>query len=421
MRAVLTSFGSTGDVVPFVALAEELRRHGHEPILALSPNFAAQIERRGLTFVPVGPDLQDATRHLIKQGIEYSGTNTMAEEVFSSDLARSLFAPFIAGLAQMFHDLCAVCGGADVLISSAELPLGRTIHEVTQIPFVSVHPSYFGVSSKGSPLEQLEQEVAQHLNRFRAQWQLPPLAAPLTRDGNSPQLALLAISRFILKPSPAWPPHYQVTGFFFLDEDDWQPDPALAAFLAAGPPPILIDLGSTIHEDPEELTSLLLRAVRRANCRAIIQHGWSGLALGRALPPHVHALGFVSHNWLLPRTACVVHHGSPGTAAAVFRAGVPAICVPHFGDQFFFTGFAQAFGGVGAVIPYQELTAERLSAAITTTLTTPRYRQAAARLGEQIRSERGVQLARALIEQLLASGAGHRAEPMQSLSKELGL
>ena len=60
--------------------------------------------------------------------------------------------------------------------------------------------------------------------------------------------------------------------------------------------------------------------------------GWSGLAAG-GMPEGVYAAGFLPHAWLLPRAACVVHHGGAQSSAAVFRAGVPAVVVPHVRDQ----------------------------------------------------------------------------------------
>lgn len=42
-------------------------------------------------------------------------------------------------------------------------------------------------------------------------------------------------------PKPKdWKEHIDVTGYFFLEDDDYKPEPALAAFMAAGPPPIYI-------------------------------------------------------------------------------------------------------------------------------------------------------------------------------------
>ena len=47
MHAVLTNFGSTGDILPFVALALELRRHGHRAVLALPPSFESLARGHG--------------------------------------------------------------------------------------------------------------------------------------------------------------------------------------------------------------------------------------------------------------------------------------------------------------------------------------------------------------------------------------
>ena len=65
MRAVLTNFGTTGDIQPFLALATELGRAGHKPIVALSPNFSSRAAELGFKFVPVGPDLQKVQSEII--------------------------------------------------------------------------------------------------------------------------------------------------------------------------------------------------------------------------------------------------------------------------------------------------------------------------------------------------------------------
>ncbi len=48
----------------FLTLAVELRRHGHEPVLALSPFFASLAEQRGIAFVPIGPDVRHLLEHI---------------------------------------------------------------------------------------------------------------------------------------------------------------------------------------------------------------------------------------------------------------------------------------------------------------------------------------------------------------------
>lgn len=395
MRAVLTSFGTTGDFMPYLALAVELRRHGHDPVLAYPPYYRALAERFNMEFVPIGPDLQ-----AIQSSITIA-LHTMPETVAE---LRALFEPLALALPQMYAELRAACQTADVLISGPMQPASRMVHETTGIPFVSSQENHFG----GGGAIAFQQATAALINPVRARLGLQPLDHPVTHDANSPQLALYAMSRHITPAPRDWPAHYHMTGFFFLDDEEWQPDAALTEFIAAGGPPVVVTFGSMTHEDPDALTDLLLAAIDQAGCRAIIQQGWSGLAQ-RTLPPNIHMIGFVPHSWLFSQAACVVHHGGTGTTAAALRAGVPSVFVPHTFDQPIWAELAHSCGYAGPPLPYLEMTAERLGAAISATLTTPRYQQVATELSEKIRAEQGVTKARRLIEQLVHNIGLHQA------------
>ena len=50
MRIVLTTWGSCGDLNPYIGLALGLRARGHEPILATIPRYRADVEREGLAY-----------------------------------------------------------------------------------------------------------------------------------------------------------------------------------------------------------------------------------------------------------------------------------------------------------------------------------------------------------------------------------
>jgi len=388
VRPVLTSFGSTGDVQPILALAVGLRRSGHRPLLALSPNLAARVADLGLEFVPIGPEIQPVELHGV-----ITAQKVMANPIEHTRYLVETFAPLIP---RMLRELRGACRGADVLISTHYQLASRLVYETTGIPYVSILPSHLSVHSS----KPLRDASAAKINTYRMLEGLPTLNDPFTTDALSPQLVLYAISHCLLQRSVAWPAHHHVTGYFFLDEENWRPAPELEEFIAAGDPPVVITLGSVMHDDPDGVTNLLLDAVARANCRAIIQRGWSGLARGQ-LPKNIIAVGFTPHAWLLPQAACVVHHGGAGVTAATFRAGVPAIIIPHGLDQPIWAEFARSLSCAGSVIPYPQLGAERLGMAISKTLASSNHRQAAAALGERIRAERGVESACQLIEQLL--------------------
>ena len=404
MRAVLTNFGSTGSVYPFISMAIELRDHGHQPVVALSPFFSSWVERFGLDFVPVGPDLRK---------VQYDINEAMLELPDSEGEIRDMFAPLMVALPQMFEELRDACRGADVLVSGPWQPASRMIHELTGTPFVTIQNSHFG----GGGTPAFQKASASLINPFRARHGLPPVRNPLTSDANSPQLVLYNMSRHVRPPLPDWPPHYHMPGYLFLDEEGWRPDPSLEYFINAGEPPVVITFGSMTHDDPSALTGLLVEAVRIARCRAIIQQGWSGLAIHA--DPSIFITDFIPHDWLFARSACVVHHGGAGTAASVFRAGVPSVFVPHTFDHPLWAQFAYDLGIAGPPLPFLELDAERLGLAIRATLDSQAMRRSAAELGRKVCAEMGLRKARQLIEELVhRSGMSESHAPPGAIAEE---
>ena len=57
MRIVIATWGSHGDLNPAVGLAAGLHARGHEAIVATSPMYRQDVERAGVGFHPVRPDI----------------------------------------------------------------------------------------------------------------------------------------------------------------------------------------------------------------------------------------------------------------------------------------------------------------------------------------------------------------------------
>ena len=203
--------------------------------------------------------------------------------------------------------------------------------------FLADRAGDLGLLNRASHLavEQLFwQPFRAEINRWRIRrLGLPtlPVAGPYRRLRRERVLQLCAYSPTVVPVPADWPVEHPVTGYWYLDRSDgWTPPAELAAFLAAGPPPVYVGFGSMIGRSPQQQTSLVLDALRRSGQRGLISGGWTGLGAGESgeLAPDVHVVGEVPHDWLFPRCSAVVIHGGAGTTAAALRAGVPTVVAP---------------------------------------------------------------------------------------------
>ena len=387
MRAILTSYGTTGDVFPLCVLASELRRHGHQPLLVVPRHCAGLVRQLGMECRLYGPDVSAIQEEILK--IQNRGKSMQARY-------KELVGQLAHSIPRAFSELSVLCRKADILICSIDPPLGLTLHEALKIPYVALHLTC-PYDDRWYRAEKLD-----GINRFRSLLGLGALRDDELLDpaGISPQLTIFALSRYVFRRPPDWPAHYHVAGFFFPDESGWEPDRQLASFMEDGDPPVAITFGSMIHEDAEQVLNIIIAAVEHAGCRAVIQLGAPEM-LRHRLPTSMHAVGFASHSWLFTRSDSAVHHGSPGTAAAAFRAGIPALYVPHAFDQFEMARYAYELGCCAPPIPITQLHAENLASALVDLRSNARYRAPAAVLRDRIAEEDGTQTARVLIEDVL--------------------
>jgi UDP:flavonoid glycosyltransferase YjiC (YdhE family) len=221
---------------------------------------------------------------------------------------------------------------------------------------------------------------------------------------------LFAYSPLILPRPREWrAEHIHVCGYLFLDEvETYQPPPELAAFLAAGEPPVCVTFGSMISpEGGERAQAALHLGLERAGKRGLFLTGWGGTptwggARGEDSARWLH-LPAAPHTWLLPRCQAVIHHGGAGTTAAGLRAGIPALVVPHAADQPFWGRRVAAIGAGLRPLPLDQLNPDAVAAALAQ-MDGAGMRARAAELGRLIRGEDGVSTAVRLIEARLETG-----------------
>src|ERR1035438_3011307 len=74
VRIVLSNIGTYGDSNPLIALALELKRRGHVPVMALPPMYESRIRPLGLEFHAVRPDIDSTNTALVEMIYDINGT-----------------------------------------------------------------------------------------------------------------------------------------------------------------------------------------------------------------------------------------------------------------------------------------------------------------------------------------------------------
>jgi sterol 3beta-glucosyltransferase len=401
---ILVSYGSRGDVQPYVALGRGLREAGHAVRLVAPPNFAALAQEHGVAFAPAGVDLQAHLSERIKS-LPQSGNVVRNLRALRNEL-RSV-------LDDVARDTWQASQGAQVVIGVG--PASLSVAEKLGVPFIEVAlqpltPTGAFASPVAPPwlrlggrVNRLTHVIFEHIfwqlfrgntNRVRRQvLGLPAysFAGPMRATRERGLLRLYAYSPHVVPRPDDWPDHHQVTGYWFLPPPaGWQPPEDLRAFLAAGPPPIYIGFGSMIAREPQKMTALVLEALRRSGQRAVLTGGWGALDGSMAQSEQALFADNIPHHWLFPQMAAIVHHGGAGTTGAALRSGAPSMVVPFGFDQTFWGHRVAALGAGPPPIARRALTASGLAEAIERMAHDRPMRERAARLGAQIQAEQGM-------------------------------
>ncbi len=405
MRICILTFGTRGDVQPYVALGLGLKSAGHHVSIATLEEFEPLVMEYGLQFERLRGDFLKAAQaspngnpfKLIGQYVEMA-RDTLADE-------------------------WACAQNTEVLIYNSAALGGFSIAEKLGIPAFASFPAPMYTPTKEFPSPFLPFSNLGVFNKWshkffatlgpaiyrgvinnwrRSTLGLPPAKGEERLNGK-PVTTLYAYSSAVVPRPLDWDESAFVSGYWFLDRPPgWQPDPELVDFIQAGSPPVYIGFGSMYMNGGAHKTELVVEALKQAGQRGILSTGWGGLAKTMN-SEDIFIVDAVPHDWLFPQMAAVVHHGGAGTTAAALRAGKPTIICPFVGDQPFWGRRVSALGVGPAPVSQFRLTAERLAQAIRVAVTDPEMRRRSAALGEIIRAEDGVRNAVDFINRRLSA------------------
>jgi UDP:flavonoid glycosyltransferase YjiC (YdhE family) len=421
MNITMIAFGTRGDVQPAVALGKALKSAGHRVRILAGANFKSWIERHGLEAVASTIDIQAIMESDLGRDWIEKSSNPIAQLRILKKLGEQ------TGWQAMMEARLA-CRQTDVIISSFTSDIyAQSIAEKLRVRHISMplqpalFPTRSGAATMNAPLPRRTSLInylfgkfflepfnwrlsGEMVNRFRNEvLALPPQTRAEYLAAKRRLFTVQAYSRHLVPHAEDWPATLHTTGFWFLEEQhDWQPPAELNEFLEAGEPPVSIGFGSMVGHHLEEMTRIVIDAVRESGRRAVLLSGWAKIGdveLGR----DIYRLEAAPHGWLYPRVAAAVHHGGAGTTAASLRAGVPTVVVPHLADQPFWGERVYALGAGPKPILRNKLTASSLAAAIRMATSNLDMKRQAEALGAKIRAEYGIEQAVERIETYLCA------------------
>lgn len=408
MRFVLLTIGSRGDVQPYIALGKALLKEGHKVKIVTHSEFKSWVESYNIEFAPIAGDPSELMSLMVTHpNINYS-------------FIKEAKAKFREWIDDLLTTSWIACKDADVLVESPSSIAGIHISEKLQIPYfraftmpwtrTRAYPHAFLVPDQklGGAYNYMT-HVAFENGYWRGtcyqvnKWRVETLGIPKTSLSEMHQNSvpfLYNMSPVVFPPSVDFPEWVKVTGYWFLDESqNYEPPQDLVDFIEKARKDnkkvVYIGFGSIVVENPKELTQAIIDAVLESDVRCIMNKGWSDRLESKnkkevevELPPEIFNSGNVPHDWLFTQIDAAVHHGGSGTTGASLRFGLPTIIKPFFGDQKFYAGRVE---DLGCGVALKVLDSKHLAKALKEVTTNSRMIEKAKIIGDNIRSEKGVQ------------------------------
>lgn len=371
MRIAIATFGTRGDVQPYVALARALRGLGRQVQLSAPEQFSEFSIGRDVEFAPL-PDailaLLDApeVRKAFAEGQGFSAGFRLLKQV----------KPLIQRLLETEWNFTRAFR-PDLIVYHPKALASLHMAEALRIPamLASPIPGFTPTAAFPSPilpfrslgpLNRLSHQLAIKgadiiFARPLREWRATFLGLSDVCIKLKPDATIYGYSRHVVPIPEDWDKNTFVSGFWFLDEDtQWDLPASLADFLRAGEKPIYVGFGSIPTDEPERLTTAVTEGLKKAGKRGIILTG-NGALVSKTDDYHIFSIASAPQASLFPHVAAALHHGGAGTTGASLRASLPTAIMPFFGDQPFWARRVEALGVGPPVTDKKAVTLDHLA------------------------------------------------------------
>lgn len=419
MKIGIQTWGSDGDILPFLALAEGLQAAGHQVTVAYT-----SVDNKDYSTISANCGFQSLkVFNRFEEGIDQAMTDIIATDDPLKQFILVMEKYFDPAVHDMYEASAQLCMDNEMVIghimnhtlltATEKYNRPRVVVALAPLAIRTKHIPLFG-PNLGTLLNPISWRLGDYIGRkklfsiandIRKKEGLPPIKSLQEKLYISKDLTLIASSPSISIRQQDWRDNIHITGELNFKNTDQQPPlpEDLKEFLKSGPAPIYITFGSISPYRVQETTELIHESVKASGCRAIIQADWDNVRQSDIKEDNIYKCNRLPHAEVFPYCALVIHHGGAGTTHAALRAGCPAIVIEHAFDQTFWGNELERLGVAGKVLHRNRITAKQLAEAIKVTINSQEMKRNAMIISKKMRAENGVKTSVRLIEERFAA------------------
>ncbi len=381
MRIVILIFGSYGDHAPMWQVGREAVRRGHHVAAIGNARYFAMQDWSAMQTIDIVSlqESKDGEKKIARNSL--LGNFGLFRLWVETNLQRSYEA--LRQLAPFEDTVLFIPNGPGALSA-------LTIREQFMVPVMHYHlDPWSTLDTSNDWIERFRNwsirkvvggTVQKAFDQFRSALGLPPVRDYAKWEEQQVDAACGMYPEFTAKARPFQAPPYpfHMTGFSMTAMAPQPVPPAMEAFLANGPPPVVVSKPSWLAT-ADHFFRETERALKQLNMRGIL----TGSSGSETPSPDILHVPFANHHDFLHRGSAFIHHGGAGTAGAGLYAGVPQVVVPQAPMQRDFGNRLKNLG-VGEIVeawPYKAAwVAKAIDRLTSSTAVVARCRELAAEL-----------------------------------------
>jgi len=351
MKIFVTSIGTRGDVEPFLAVGELLKKQGHDIVYCFPVQFKHLLPDHA-KFYPLSAEFIELINS--KEGSTVMGNANMIKKIKAlyrlyqkgKEVSKRIANEQVEALQTEQPDLiiqhpkCAVP-------FLWHLKYKTKIITSSPVPFVLYpvkdHPHIGWPNFKNSVYIRLSYKVSEYAWIKQIYDVQSKLRTPFNFSKSDIRSALFR-NKFLYGVSPQlfqrpdyWPEQAQILGHHERKPAvGFKPSEDIENFIETHEKILFLTFGSMVNDNPEQTSKLFYKVVDELGMPCIVNTSSGGLV---PVEDYANNLSFlfldrIPYSWLFKRIYAVIHHGGSGSTHMGITHGLPTLIIPHIIDQF---------------------------------------------------------------------------------------